>query len=335
MILLAGDVGGTTSRFLWLNTDNPDCIATPCYYSSSQFTSFPLLLETLLRDQKITQVDYACFGLPGPVAAGKVSLTNLPWVISRYELQELLPIKQVKLINDFHAVALGVNLLQSQDLICLHQGAFDKKGNRLVIGAGTGLGVAPIYQQSGHFYPQPSEAGHLDFAPLNNEQEELRHWFQRHQTRVTYENLLSGSGLESLYQFYFKQQHSEKTAPRLTAAEIHVLAESNDAVASNAMNTFVNIYGNFVGNLALLWPAYGGIYIAGGIGAKIARWMTTTAFTAHFLDRGKMRAMVEKMPIHLVMDDLVGLKGALLVSKQLASPERRGRTNSGLSWFTE
>jgi len=322
MILLAGDVGGTTSRFLWLNTDHPDCIPSPCYYPSSQFTSFPVLLETFLHDQNITHVDYACFGLPGPVAAGKISLTNLPWVISRYELQDLLPIKQVKLINDFHAVALGVNLLQPQDLVCLHQGAFDKKGNRLVIGAGTGLGVAPIYQQSGHFYPQPSEGGHLDFAPLNNEQEELRHWFRHHLARVTYENLLSGSGLENLYQFYFEQQDIEKTTPHLTATEIHALADKNDVVASAAMNTFVNIYGAFVGNLALIFPAYAGIYIAGGIGAKIARWMTSPAFTAHFLDRGQMRAMVEKMPIHLVMDDLVGLKGALLVSKQLAGQSK-------------
>ncbi len=322
MMLLAGDVGGTTSRFLWLDTDNPDHSATPSYYSSAQFTSFPVLLETFLRDQNMTQVDYACFGLPGPVVDEEVSLTNLPWIISRYELQNLLPIKQVKLINDFHAIALGIDLLQSQDLVCLYQGAFDRKGNRLVIGAGTGLGVVPVCQHSGHFYPQPSEGGHLNFAPLDTRQEELLRWFQRRQSRVVYENLLSGSGLENLYQFCFEQQDSEKTAPRLTAAEIHILAEKHDVVASAAIHTFVNIYGHFVGNLALLWPAYGGIYIAGGIGAKIARWMTTTAFTTPFLDQGQMRAMVEKMPIHLVMDDLVGLKGALLVSKQLVGQSK-------------
>ena len=318
MILLAGDIGGTTSRFLWLDTDNPDCIATPCYYTSSQFASFAVLLETFLRDQNITQVEYACFGLPGPVTDEKVSLTNLPWVISTYELQTLLPIKQVRLVNDFHAVALGVDLLHSQDLLCLHQGAFDKEGNRLVIGAGTGLGVIPVCQQAGHFFPQPSEGGHMNFAPLNTEQEELLRWFHRHQTRVTYENLLSGSGLENLYQFYFQQQDVEKAAPLLTATEIHTLAENKDVMAAKAINTFVNIYGDFIGNLALLWPAYAGIYIAGGIGAKIAHWMANPDFVAHFLDQSQMRAMVEKMPIHLVMDELVGLKGALLVTKQLA-----------------
>ncbi len=318
MILLAGDIGGTTSRFLWLDTDNPDCIASPCYYFSSQFASFPILLETFLRDQDIAQVEYACFGLPGPVTEGKVSLTNLPWVISTYELLNLLPIKQVKLINDFHAVALGIDLLHSQDLLCLQQGAFDKKGNRLVIGAGTGLGVIPVCQQVGHFFPQPAEGGHMNFAPLNTEQEELLRWFHRRQPRVTYENILSGSGLENLYQFYFQQQYIEKTAPLLTAAEIHTLAENNDAVAAQAINTFINIYGDFVGNLALLWPAYAGIYIAGGIGAKFARWMENPDFVTHFLDQGQMRAMVEKMPIQLIMDELVGLKGALLVTKQLA-----------------
>lgn len=318
MILLAGDIGGTTSRLLWLDTDNPGGVATPCYYSSSQFASFAVLLETFFHDQKIIQVEYACFGLPGPVTAEEVSLTNLPWVISTYELQKTLPIKQVKLINDFHAVALGVDLLHPQDLLCLHQGTFDKKGNRLVVGAGTGLGVVPVCQQTGHFFPQPSEGGHMSFAPLDNGQEELLRWFRCRQTGVTYENILSGSGLQNLYQFCFQQQHVEKRAPLLTATEIHALAENNDSVAAHAMSLFVNIYGDFIGNLALLWPAYAGIYIAGGIGAKISRWMENPDFITHFLNQGQMRVMVENMPIHLVLDELVGLKGALLVARQLA-----------------
>ena len=318
MILLAGDIGGTTSRFQWLDTDCSQDVATPCYYSSSNFASFAVLLETLLREHNITRVDYACFGLPGPVADAEVSLTNLPWHISACDLEKTLNIGHVELVNDFQVAALGVDLLQPQDLICLHEGDVDITGNRVVIGAGTGLGVAPVYQLAGRFYPQSSEGGHMDFAPLNAEQEKLLHWLHQRWSHVSYEHLLSGEGLESLYQFYFQQRHGWRSTPMLTAAEVTALAKKSDGVAVAAMTTFVNIYGEFVGNVALLWPARAGIYIAGGISAKISHWMASDAFVDYFLDKGKMRAVVEKMPVYLVLDELMGLKGAFLLTERLA-----------------
>lgn len=327
MILMAGDIGGTTSRFQWLDTDRSLCPSPPCCYASTKFASFASLLETLLRDHNITQVDYACFGLPGPVVDAEVSLTNLPWYISACDLEKTLNIGHVELVNDFHVAALGVDLLQQQDLLCLHGGEFDIAGNRLVIGAGTGLGVAPVYQLAGRFYPQSSEGGHMDFAPLNADQEKLLHWLHQRCSHVSYEQLLSGEGLESLYQFYFQQRHAWRSAPLLTAAEVHALAEQDDDVATAAVTTFVNIYGEFVGNVALLWPARAGIYIAGGISAKIARWMASDAFVGYFLNKGKMRNVVEKMPVHLVLDELMGLKGALLMTERLAGLTPRKREN--------
>ncbi|MEA3465871.1 MAG: glucokinase [Thermodesulfobacteriota bacterium] len=325
MILLAGDIGGTMSRFQWLDTDCLQCSSPPCCYASTKFASFAVLLETLLREHNITQVDCACFGLPGPVADAEVSLTNLPWHISACDLEKTLHIEHVELVNDFQVAALGVDLLQPQDLLCLHEGNVDIDGNRLVIGAGTGLGVAPVYQLAGRFYPQSSEGGHMDFAPLNDEQEKLLHWLHQRWSHVSYEHLLSGEGLESLYQFYFQQRYGWRSAPMLIAAEVTTLAEKDDDVATAAMNTFVNIYGEFVGNVALLWPARAGIYIAGGISAKISRWMASAAFVDYFLDKGKMRAVVEKMPVYLVLDELMGLKGALLLTERLAglTPKKR------------
>lgn len=321
MIFLAGDIGGTTSRFQWLDTKSKDSTPGVSCYDSDRFSSFVELLETLLAEHKLAHVDYACFGLPGPVDDREVTLTNLPWSISACELEAKLPLSRVKLDNDFQVAALGLELLQENDTICLHRGDYDPKGNRLVIGAGTGLGVAPVYQLAGHFYPQSSEGGHMDFAPVNVEQDQLLQWFHDKLGRVTYEHLLSGAGLEHIYRFCFSREHPEikrGDIPSLKAAQVHAQAEAGDSVAIAAIKIFVNIYGEFVGNAALLWPARGGIYIAGGIGPKIVKWMAGADFSTFFLEKENMRAVVEKMPVYLVLDPLLGLKGAFLCAQRMA-----------------
>ncbi len=321
MIVLAGDIGGTSSRFQWLDTANKNSSPIVSHYSSANFPSFVELLETLLADQKLAHVDYACFGLPGPIVDKEVTLTNLPWSISACELEAKLPLSRVRLVNDFQAAAMGIEQLQDNDLICLHKGDYDARGNRLVIGAGTGLGVAPVYQLADQFYPQSSEGGHMDFAPVNIEQEQLLQWFHNKLGRVTYEHLLSGTGLENIYQFCVSRvnpQLERDNIPYLNAAQVHACAEAGDSVATAAIKIFVNIYGEFVGNAALLWPARGGIYLAGGIGCKIVRWMDSDDFTIFFLEKDNMRAVVEKMPVYLVLDPLLGLKGAFLCAQKMA-----------------
>ncbi|OQY18943.1 MAG: glucokinase [Desulfobacteraceae bacterium 4572_35.1] len=318
MVFLAGDVGGTTSRFQWFDNEKDGLLSPVCCYPSDKFPTFVEMLKTLFYEHDLPAVSNACFGLPGPVTGSEVVLTNLPWSISACDLEKKLPISKVKMINDFQAAALGIDLLQQQDIVCLHQGDFDPNGNRLVIGAGTGLGVAPVYQLAGHFHPQASEGGHMDFAPVNSEQRELLQWFQRQRERVTYEDLLSGAGLKGIYQFCFNRQHGSSNSADLSAAQISSCAENGDTVAQAALKFFVNIYGEFVGNVALLWPARAGIYITGGIGAKIKSWMDNPDFTSYFLNKGNMGAVVGKMPVYLVLDEFLGLKGALFMCSKRA-----------------
>lgn len=322
MLLLGGDIGGTTSRFYLKDTADETRFEGTVSYSSRDFSSFYALLYHLLREHDVAQVDGACFGLPGPIADKEVELTNLPWRISVDEVKRLGPIKQVELINDFYAAALGVDLLTSADYVCVYEGQYDPKGNRLVIGAGTGLGVAPVYQIGGCFYPQPSEGGHMDFAPLNQEQDDLLRWLHSQWDHVSYENILSGSGLETLYRFCAQQKrHSNFNLndmfTHVSAAQIHELALHGDDVAADAVRLFVNIYGEFVGNAALIWPARAGIYLTGGIGPRIAEWIKSPEFVSFFLNKGTMRPLVEKMPVYLVMDDMMGLKGAMLMAQKL------------------
>lgn len=287
MLLLGGDIGGTTSRFFLKDTADERRYADVVTYTSGDFPSFYALLQYLLQQHNVTHVDGACFGLPGPISDKQVKLTNLPWSIGVDEIKQRVPIAQVELTNDFYAAAVGVDLLTPADYLCIYEGQHDALGNRLVIGAGTGLGVAPVYQIGGCFYPQPSEGGHMDFAPLNQEQETLLRWLHSHLDHVSYENILSGSGLESLYRFCagqppFPSYQVTDAAVRVSASEIYHLALADDAVAREAMRLFVNIYGEFVGNAALIWPARAGIYLAGGIAPRITELMKSREFVSFF-----------------------------------------------------
>lgn len=318
MKLLAGDIGGTTSRFQWFDTEGSGHLSTLLYYPSARFSSFTELLKTLYADSGILHVDVACFGLPGPVCDVDVTLTNLPWRINVHELKQQLALEKVTLINDFHAAALGIDCLSPSEVVCLHPGDYDPQGNRLVVGAGTGLGVSPVCQLAGEFFPQPSEGGHMAFAPQNDVQNKLLAWMQKETEHVTYEHLLSGDGLEKLYRFHYQRHRGQPLLATLSAAGVHRQAEEGDEAAVAALRFFINIYGQFIGDVALLWTARAGIYIAGGIAAKIVNWMQGDDFIQGFLAQKPVHAMVEKMPVYLVRDELLGLKGALLMARRQA-----------------
>ncbi len=321
MILLAADIGGTTSRFCWRDT-TAAAPAVTCCYPSRRFSSFIDLLKTVIADQKLVRIDYACFGLPGPVIDAEVNLTNLPWRICACDLERQLPIGQVELVNDFQVAAYGVELLDAGQVQLLHPGRCDPAGNRLVIGAGTGLGVAPVYHLGRNFYPQPSEGGHIDFAPANVVQQQLLDFLhQCHHQHITYEDILSGYGVCFIYRFCCHRSGRCLPSAPFVAADVHALACDGDEVAVEAVRLFVNIYGEFVGNAALLWPARAGIYLCGGIGLKFRRWMNSSAFVDGFLNRDKMRPVVEQMPVYLVLDELLGLRGALLLAQRRAAVE--------------
>lgn len=315
MILIAGDIGGTTSRFQWLDTHDSNRVSTPIYYKSGDFPTFTSLLVTLLSEHQIPSIDVACFGLPGPINDTCIDITNLSWRVKPSEVKATLNCNNLTLINDFHAIALGIDSLAAEAIICLCAGQHDEHGNRLIVGAGTGLGVIPVCHIGKRFYPNPSEGGHIAFAPVNQQQEQLLEWAHCACAHPSYEYFLSGKGLERLYQFYC---HSHGiTATALTAEAIHRKAECGESAAVEALRLFVMIYGQFIGDLALIWPARAGIYIAGGIGGKIAPWMVSSDFTNSFLAKNEMSKLVATMPVYLVVDEHVGLAGAMVQARNM------------------
>lgn len=309
MLILAGDIGGTRSRLRALDDSSSNPFVIEAVYDSAAFSSLRDIILDFSHQHHISHYDYACLGLPGPVQQRRVNLTNLPWVVDADQLQSDCSIQTLQLINDFQAAAYGIETLCDEQRCCLQTGQERPHAHRLVVGAGTGLGVSPIVFETGRYVPQASEGGHMDFAPINAEQQTLLKWLWPIWPHVSYERILSGAGLETLYAFYAGLSHHNHQA-WLNAETIQKRAEQNDLIAQKTIETFVEIYGAYIGNLILLWPSYGGVYIAGGIASKIRSWMQQNGFLDALHHKGRMASLVQKTPIYLVMDESLGLQGA-------------------------
>lgn len=313
--ILAGDVGATKVLLQAFDSDTKTVLAEKRYLSAD-YSSLSALILAFQAEYAINTFQAACLGLPGPVKGRQAQLTNLPWHVDADELEKTCQIQTVEILNDFYAAALGVDDLSSNDLICLQTGEFDPDGNRLVIGAGTGLGVSPVKNCSGYFIPQASEGGHVDFAPVNQKQIDILAWLHKKWSHVSYERLLSGEGLETLYFFYSIQAHGHGKKS-IVASQVHQAALEGEDIAIQTLDTFIEVYGAYIGNAALIWEAQAGIYIAGGIAPKIKDWMVKPEFIQAYLNKGRMRGIVERFPIYLVVNEQVGLIGALKQAKLL------------------
>jgi glucokinase len=262
------------------------------------------------------QIDAAVFSVAGPVQNGVSSTTNLPWVISEHELSNLLN-SPVALINDFHAVALGVAELPAKSMRVLQTGARDPKGPYAVIGAGTGLGEAiGLPLENGNVRVLPSEGGHADFAPRTDLEWKLAQYLRSVHSRVSVERVVSGMGLPDLYDFVVKagiEPEDPETRRRFAnESQGAVISEraNQDPAAARALSLFVSAYGAESGNLALKVLPTGGLYVAGGIAARLVDQLDWSEFMRSFSDKGRMSPLMATIPVFVVRDPNVGLLGA-------------------------
>jgi glucokinase len=260
-------------------------------------------------------VDAAVFSVAGPVQAGVCTTTNLPWVISESELARELKIP-VALINDFHAVAIGVTQLQAAELRVLQAGSRDPNGVYAVLGAGTGLGEAVAVPTGRSVRVLPGEGGHSDFAPRNEEEWRLLRFLRTKSEHVSVERVVSGMGLGSLYDFVVAdgQARDDAETRRRFADESRgaVIGDraALDPAAARALAMFVSAYGAEAGNLALKVLPTGGLYVAGGIAARMADRLAWDVFMDNFLSKGRMRELLRAIPVAVVLHPNVGLLGA-------------------------
>ncbi|SDW41383.1 glucokinase [Nitrosomonas communis] len=323
-----GDIGGTKTL---LRAEVADGNKMDLYYErrydSQAYPDFDTILADFLNKAELNQAGHfpmsACFGIAGPVVSQRAKLTNLPWLMDASALAAKFSIPKVKLINDFEAIALGIEKLSLNDLAALQWGIAEREAMRVVLGAGTGMGVAWLHWQGDRYIPLSTEGGHIEFAPATSLQMELLDYLMKEFDHVSVERVLSGPGLTNIFNFL---QSDPTRFPGIIAEELKedsgaVIAqlayEQKHPIALQAFELFVEIYGAYAGNLALLGLCRGGVYIAGGIAPKIIDTLLTGNFMHAFRHKGRYSEMMSEIPVYVIMNPQVGLLGAGLEAQRL------------------
>jgi glucokinase len=331
-VLLVGDIGGTHARLSLVNPNGRPVQRK--VFASREFPSLEaVLLEFLHGIKPKPKLTSAAFGVAGPVVNGRVVATNLPWVVDSRKIAGKIRIKKVTLLNDLVALALGAIHVPRAKLRFLSDTAEPpkKRGHNIaVIAAGTGLGEAMLIWDGKGFVPSATEGGHADFAARDDLEIELLHFLRGRFGRVSWERILSGNGLGNLYDFFTqgkgledKRENTEAIAAspdrNATISELGLAGRSE--AASRAVHLFAQIYGAEAGNLALKALSLGGVYVCGNIAARLLPILEGGAFRRAFLEKGRFGSVMEKIPVAVVLDNDVGLAGA--VSAALASERSR------------
>lgn len=322
-LVLAGDVGGTKLNLGLARTrgEGVEVIAEK-RYESDRFDGLAAAVRSFLEeragDLSEGRIDQACFGVAGPVLGERSILTNLPWRLDREALERDLGIGEILFLNDLEATAYGLSALPEDRLAAIHRGQV-RGSTRAVIAAGTGLGGAILSEVEGWPRALPTEIGHVDFAPRDDEEVALFDFLRARHGRVSVERVVSGPGIVAIYEFL--RDTGREKEPAWLAERLAASGEPGQVISETALEggapiceaslaRFVGAYGAAAGNLALSCLALGGIYVGGGIAPEILPALREGGFLAAFLDKGRMRDLLADVPIHVLLEPRAALLGA-------------------------
>ena len=320
-LLLAGDIGGTKTKLALYQLGVGGLVPLKDgTYKSIDYEGLEGIVSDFLAGSE-TLPAAASFGVAGPVNDGRCRTTNLPWVVEESVISSHTSIPAVHLLNDLQAMALGLARLPQDDLVELNPDAHAAaSGNIAVIAAGTGCGEAMLYWDGRTHHAIATEGGHADFAPNSSEQDGLLRFLRvKFGGHVSYERILSGPGLYSIYQ-YLANENIAPESPTFRDALLagedpgkligHFGLEENDPLCRETLRLFVSVYGAEAGNWALKTLAYGGLLIGGGIAAKILPAMANGDFMASFRDKGRFSEWMGKLSVKIALNQDAGLLGA-------------------------
>jgi len=337
MYILSGDIGGTNTRLevSFLENGATKSIAIRKYKGAS-FNCLSDVIDTFLKEVDLVgKIDSACLAVAGFVSNGEVEVTNLPWMVSEQYLSEGLGITKdkVKVINDFEAIGYGIESLdEKNDIITIQKGKKDEDTLSAVVGAGTGLGMCLVAYDKDH-NPRvfKTEGGHVDFAPVDDEQVELFRFMRKTFHRVSPERFCSGYGIYNIYKYVVKHPLYNQPECMELRRELFSVSDSDKAAvvvryavehqepsALRTIDLFLSIYGSIAGNLALTSLPFRGLYIAGGIAPRLIEQIKQSQFLEKFRDKGRMSNMMKDFPVHIIMNTDVGLIGARTYAASLA-----------------
>ena len=311
-ILLIGDIGGTNARFAIADPERPgfsDAMTLQC----ADYASADDAIRHYLDEITAASPDVICLAVAGPVINGTVQVTNNHWTLSAVDIAADFGISAVQLLNDFEAVAFSIPQLQAEGVEVIglpdKKPALDEDFNIAILGPGTGLGTAGLIRRGQVVIPIVGEGGHVGFAPKSQVQVNILGALRSKFDRVSVERLVSGSGIENIY-WALTQIHGEQRT-QLSAEEIFTQSrDDGNSRASETVQMFFEILGQVAGDLALTLGATDGVYIAGGIAKRYPEMLQNSSFRNAFDNKGRHRALMERIPTLLITDDEPGLLGA-------------------------
>ena len=326
------DVGGTFCRFGVGDSHDP-AILSHHVLRVQDYATFEDALDHYLSLSHHRPVDLraASIAIAAPVDADVMRLMNSSWQISRQSLMRRYQLEQVEFINDFEALAWSLKSLDTltwQSLFNQFESVDAIEKNILVVGPGTGLGVAALMNARGPM-GQPlgsvvcaSEAGHASYAPIDDVDIELLQYARRQYARVSVERVLSGAGLTLLYEFFAVRAGQGRLIK--TPAEVVEGAETGaDPFAIQAIQKFLENLGSFAGDCALHFGAFGGVFLGGGIAPRLQRAIENSQFIERFCAKGRLAPILEQTPVSMITDEHAALRGALMSLRSKLSQENR------------
>lgn len=330
-MILAGDIGATKSLLaLFAPGSEPRSPLVEKSYPSRDYSGLEAVVQVFLQEHS-HPVSRACFGLPGPIVNDRCRTPNLPWEVAAGEIQAVLG-ENVALINDLEATGYGISLLHNDELVTLQEGDSNPQGNAALIAPGTGLGECILFWDGERHRPSASEGGHCDFAPRTAEQIAFLQWMhnQQRMPRVSFDRVATGSGLPRIYDFLRETANAAETAE---TAELIATAEDRAATISQmalsdrsrlcerTLDLWLEVLGAEAGNLALKALATAGVYIGGGIPPKILPKLQEGKFLEAFLDKGRLRPLVSRMPVKVILNERTALFGAACYAMKIAGEQ--------------
>ena len=326
--VLIADIGGTNARFAIL----PDAHAEPQHFPTVRTVDYASIDEAIAQTvlaKTPTSPASALIALAAPIDGDEIALTNCHWVVRPKQMIEALGLEQILLLNDFEAQALAVIALGPEHLEKIGGGEAIIDAGRVVLGPGTGLGVAGLVHSRNVWIPVPGEGGHVDLGPRSARDFAIFPHIATIEGRISAEQILCGPGLVNLYRAVAA---ADGIAPRLTTpAEITAAAlDASDPVAVEAIDIFVTCLGRMAGDLALIFMSRGGVFLTGGIAQKIIPALKNGRFRAAFEDKAPHSALLRAMPVYVMVHPLAALVGLAAYAR---TPARFGIETAGREWL--
>ncbi|MEE2951005.1 MAG: glucokinase [Pseudomonadota bacterium] len=325
--ILIGDIGGTNARFAILK----DAFAEPKMFENVKTADFETIdeaIQTAVLDRTSVQPKSAVLALAGPIDGDEIDLTNCPWVLRPRQMIQTLGLEEIIAINDFEAQALAISALPDDARMAVGGGVQREGASRAVLGPGTGLGVAGLVRARNMWIPVAGEGGHVDIGPRTARDLAIWPHLKTIEGRVSGEQILCGRGLVNLYRAICRTDGLEPVHDE--PAKITQAATSeDDAPSREAVTLFSTYLGRLAGDLALVFMARGGVYIAGGIFQRLLPMLKPEMLREGFEDKAPHSELMKEIPLYIVTEPLAALTGLAAFAR---SPRFFGLETTGRHW---